>query len=60
MIVVLLKVGKIFVLKEIVNGIIENYLEVELIVLLIDECLEEVMDLEWSVKGDVVFFIFDL
>lgn len=55
----LLKVGKISVLKEIVNGIIENYFDVELILLLIDECFEEVIDLEWSVKGDVVFLIFD-
>lgn len=45
--------------KEIVNVIIINYLELELIVLLIDECLEEVIDIECFVKVDVVSFIFD-
>lgn len=54
-----LKVGKISLLKEIVYSVIINYLEVELIVFLIDECLEEVIDIECFVKGDVVSFIFD-
>ncbi|HAV0220553.1 TPA: transcription termination factor Rho, partial [Enterococcus faecium] len=54
------KAGKTSVLKEIANGITENYPEVELIVLLIDERPEEVTDLERSVKGDVVSSTFDL
>lgn len=49
-----------FCIKEIANGITENYPEVELIVLLIDERPEEVTDLERSVKGDVVSSTFDL
>lgn len=54
------KAGKTSVLKEIANGISENYPEVELIVLLIDERPEEVTDLERSVKGEVVYSTFDL
>lgn len=46
-------------LKEIVNSIIMNYFDVELIVFFIDECFEEVMDIECLVDGDVVSFIFD-
>lgn len=53
------KAGKTSVLKEIANGITENYPEVELILLLIDERPEEVTDLERSVKGDVVSSTFD-
>ncbi len=54
------KAGKTTVLKEIANGITENYPEVELIILLIDERPEEVTDIERSVKGDVVSSTFDL
>ncbi|HIY58729.1 MAG TPA: transcription termination factor Rho, partial [Candidatus Tetragenococcus pullicola] len=54
------KAGKTSILKEVANGITENYPEVELIVLLIDERPEEVTDLERSVKGDVVYSTFDL
>ncbi|KAF9404561.1 hypothetical protein HW555_014274 [Spodoptera exigua] len=53
------KAGKTSVLKEIANGITENYPDVELILLLIDERPEEVTDLERSVKGDVVSSTFD-
>lgn len=54
------KAGKTSILKEIANGITENYPDIELIVLLIDERPEEVTDLERSVKGDVVSSTFDL
>ena len=54
------KAGKTSILKEIAKGITENYPDVELIVLLIDERPEEVTDLERSVKGDVVSSTFDL
>ncbi|PAA99774.1 transcription termination factor Rho, partial [Enterococcus canintestini] len=54
------KAGKTSILKEIANGITDNYPDVELIVLLIDERPEEVTDLERSVKGDVVSSTFDL
>lgn len=53
------KAGKTTVLKEIANGITENYPDVELILLLIDERPEEVTDIERSVKGDVVSSTFD-
>lgn len=53
------KAGKTSVLKEIANGISENYPEVELIILLIDERPEEVTDIERSVNGDVVSSTFD-
>jgi transcription termination factor Rho len=53
------KAGKTTVIKEIANGITENYPDVELIVLLIDERPEEVTDLERSIKGDVVSSTFD-
>lgn len=59
LIVVLLKVGKIMLLKEIVNSIMINQFDVELIVFLIDERLEEVMDIECFVVGDVVSLMFD-
>lgn len=53
------KAGKTSVIKEIANGISENYPDVELIVLLIDERPEEVTDIERSVKGEVVSSTFD-
>ncbi|AYW45579.1 transcription termination factor Rho [Tetragenococcus koreensis] len=54
------KAGKTSILKEVANGITENYPDVELIVLLIDERPEEVTDLERSVNGEVVYSTFDL
>lgn len=53
------KAGKTVLLKEIANGISNNYPDVELIILLIDERPEEVTDLERSVKGEVVSSTFD-
>ncbi|MHA6603498.1 transcription termination factor Rho [Aerococcus urinae] len=53
------KAGKTVLLKEIANGISENYPEAELIILLIDERPEEVTDLERSVQGEVVSSTFD-
>ncbi|SJZ43799.1 transcription termination factor Rho [Pilibacter termitis] len=53
------KAGKTSILKEIANGITENYPDVELIVLLIDERPEEVTDLERSIKGEIVSSTFD-
>lgn len=53
------KAGKTSIIKEIANGISENYPNAELIVLLIDERPEEVTDLERSIKGEVVSSTFD-
>ncbi|WP_373815994.1 transcription termination factor Rho, partial [Jeotgalibaca porci] len=53
------KAGKTTLLKSVANGITENYPDVELIMLLIDERPEEVTDIERSVKGDVVYSTFD-
>ena len=46
-------------LKEIANSIAENYPEIELFVLLIDERPEEVTDMQRSVKAEVVSSTFD-
>ena len=53
------KAGKTSIIKEVANGITQNYPDVELIVLLIDERPEEVTDLERSIKGEVVSSTFD-
>lgn len=53
------KAGKTEVIKAIANGISQNYPEVELIILLIDERPEEVTDIERSVNGEVVSSTFD-
>ncbi|WAW15052.1 transcription termination factor Rho [Peptostreptococcus equinus] len=53
------KVGKTILLKEIANSITENYPEVTLIVLLIDERPEEVTDMKESIDGEVIFSTFD-
>ena len=53
------KAGKTVLLKKIANSITENYPDVKLIVLLIDERPEEVTDMQRSIKGDVVFSTFD-
>jgi len=46
-------------LKKVANAITENYPDVELIVLLIDERPEEVTDMKRSIKGDVIYSTFD-
>lgn len=53
------KAGKTTILKNLANSIAENYPEVEIIMLLIDERPEEVTDMKRSVKGDVVYSTFD-
>jgi len=53
------KAGKTTLLKNIANGIMTNYPDVKLIMLLIDERPEEVTDLERSIKGEVVSSTFD-
>jgi transcription termination factor Rho len=53
------KAGKTLLLKEVANSIAENYPEVDLIVLLIDERPEEVTDMQRSVKAEVVASTFD-
>lgn len=53
------KAGKTLLLKEIANSISQNYPEIELFVLLIDERPEEVTDMQRSVKGEVVASTFD-
>lgn len=53
------KAGKTILLKEIANGITQNYPDAELIMLLIDERPEEVTDIERSIKGEVVSSTFD-
>lgn len=53
------KTGKTTLLKMIAQSIENNYKDVKLIVLLIDERPEEVTDIKRSVKGEVVFSTFD-
>ncbi|SMP26262.1 transcription termination factor Rho [Laceyella tengchongensis] len=53
------KAGKTMLLKEIANSITENYPDIELFVLLIDERPEEVTDMQRSVKAEVVSSTFD-
>jgi transcription termination factor Rho len=53
------KAGKTTVLKEIANGISENYPELHLMVALIGERPEEVTDMERSIEGEVVSSTFD-
>lgn len=53
------KAGKTVLLKKIANAISENYPEIKLIILLIDERPEEVTDMRESVKGDVISSTFD-
>jgi len=53
------KSGKTTLLKNIANGITNNYPDVTLIVLLIDERPEEVTDMQRSIKGEVLFSTFD-
>lgn len=58
-IVLQLKVGKMMMMQQVVIVIIINYLDVYLIVLLIDECLEEVIEMQCIVCGEVISLIFD-
>lgn len=53
------KAGKTTVLKEIANGISENYPELHLMVVLIGERPEEVTDMDRSIDGEVVSSTFD-
>lgn len=53
------KAGKTTILKNIANSIAENYPDIEIIMLLIDERPEEVTDMQRNVKGDVVYSTFD-
>ena len=53
------KAGKTTLLKSIANSISENYPDIKLIVLLIDERPEEVTDMKRSINGEVIFSTFD-
>ncbi len=53
------KAGKTTLLKKIANSISENYPDVTLMVLLIDERPEEVTDMQRSINGEVVYSTFD-
>lgn len=53
------KAGKTTVLKNIANSITQNFPEVIIKVLLVDERPEEVTDMQRSVKGEVVASTFD-
>jgi transcription termination factor Rho len=53
------KAGKTTVLKDIANGVSENYSDVFMIVALIGERPEEVTDIERSVEGEVLSSTFD-
>ncbi|MEM8858946.1 MAG: transcription termination factor Rho [Chloroflexota bacterium] len=53
------KAGKTTVLKDIANGISQNFPEVHLMVALIGERPEEVTDMDRSVEGEVISSTFD-
>ena len=53
------RAGKTILLQKLANAIAENYPEVTLIVLLIDERPEEVTDMQREVKGEVISSTFD-
>jgi len=53
------RTGKTTILQKIANSISENYPDIYLIVLLIDERPEEVTDMKRSVKGEVIGSTFD-
>jgi len=53
------KAGKTWLLKDIANGVVTNYQDIELMVVLIGERPEEVTDMERSVKGLVLASNFD-
>ncbi|HCW54298.1 MAG TPA: transcription termination factor Rho [Clostridium sp.] len=53
------KAGKTTLLKKVAQNIVNNYPDIKLIVLLIDERPEEVTDMQRSINGDVVYSTFD-
>jgi transcription termination factor Rho len=53
------KAGKTFLLKAIAHGVMANYDDIHLMVVLIGERPEEVTDMKRSVQGDVVASTFD-
>jgi transcription termination factor Rho len=53
------RAGKTILLQKIANAIAENYPDVVLIVLLIDERPEEVTDMRFTVRGEVISSTFD-
>ncbi len=53
------KAGKTMVLKQIANGITENYNDIHLMVCLIGERPEEVTDMDRSVEAEVISSTFD-
>ncbi len=53
------KAGKTTIIKNIAQSISENYPDVKLIVLLIDERPEEVTDIKRSINGEVIYSTFD-
>ncbi|RMG92747.1 MAG: transcription termination factor Rho [Chloroflexi bacterium] len=53
------KAGKTTVLKEIANGISENYPDIHLMVVLVGERPEEVTDMQRSIDGEVISSTFD-
>jgi len=53
------KAGKTTLLKMIANAITQNYPDIILKVLLIDERPEEVTDMQRSIKGEVIYSTFD-
>jgi transcription termination factor Rho len=53
------RAGKTILLQKIANAIAENYPDVTLIVLLIDERPEEVTDMRFTVRGEVISSTFD-
>ena len=53
------KAGKTTIIKKIANALTDNYDDLRLIVLLIDERPEEVTDIDRSVEGEVVASTFD-
>ncbi|MDR5659744.1 transcription termination factor Rho [Serpentinicella sp. ANB-PHB4] len=53
------KAGKTILMKKIANSVAENYPDVEILVLLIDERPEEVTDMQRSINGEVIYSTFD-
>jgi len=53
------KAGKTLLLKKIANSISNNYPDIKLFILLIDERPEEVTDMQRSVNAEVVYSTFD-
>lgn len=53
------KAGKTILLQKIAQGVSENYPEIDLIILLVDERPEEVTDMQRSTRAEVVASTFD-